>query len=200
VKHFLDALRALGPTGVLLLSILDSAGIPVVGGVDALLVWVAVTNPDAAYPAAGMAVLGSTIGSLILFFVARKGGEAYLERHTLSRRGARLKRWFLEYGLLTILVPALIPIPMPLKVFVLSAGALGISPLVFTLVLLMARVPRYFGLAWLGLQLGSQTLPYLRSHIWQLVLSAIILFAALYLLIKLVDRRRRLRTLVTDRE
>src|SRR5207237_553748 len=142
-----------------------------------------------------MAVTGSIIGSLILFYIARKGGEAYLERHTLSRSGARLKRWFLEYGLVTIFVPALIPIPMPLKVFVVSAGALGISPLVFTVVLLIARVPRYFGLAWLGLQLGSQTLPYLKSHMWQLVAWAIVLFAALYLLIKLVDRRRRLRKL-----
>ncbi len=200
MSHFLDALRALGPTGVLLLSILDNAGIPVVGGVDALLVWVAITNPDAAYAAAGMAVLGSMIGSLILFFIARKGGEAYLDRHALSRRGARLKRWFLEYGLLTIFVPALVPIPMPLKIFVLSAGALGIRPLVFTVVLIVARIPRYFALAWLGLNLGSQTVPYLRSHVWELVLSAVILFTGLYLLIKLLDRKRRLRKLVTELE
>lgn len=193
-------LRALGPAGVLLLAILDSAGIPVVGGVDALLVWVAITNPEAAYPAAGTAILGSVIGSLILFYIARKGGEAYLERHTLSRNGARFKRWFLEYGLLTIFVPALIPIPMPLKVFVVSAGALGISPPVFAFVLLIARIPRYFGLAVLGLQLGSQTFPYLKSHIWQLLLSAVLLFALLYMSIKLVDRRRRLRKLVTDSE
>lgn len=196
----MDALRALGPGGVLLLAVLDSAGIPVVGGVDALLVWVAITNPQAAYTAAGMAVFGSVIGSLILFFIARKGGEAYLERHTLSRNGARLKRWFLEYGMLTIFVPALVPIPMPLKIFVLSAGALGIRPLAFIVVLIIARIPRYFALAWLGLNLGSQTVPYLRSHIWQLVLSAVILFTGLYLLIKLLDRRRRLRTLVTDSE
>jgi membrane protein YqaA with SNARE-associated domain len=200
VSHFLDALRALGPTGVLLLSILDNAGIPVVGGVDALLVWVAITNPDAAYAAAGMAVAGSMIGSLILFFIARKGGEAYLDRHALSRRGARLKRWFLEYGLLTIFVPALVPIPMPLKIFVLSAGALGIRPLVFTVVLIVARIPRYFALAWLGLNLGSQTVPYLKSHVWELVLSAVILFTGLYLLIKLLDRKRRLRKLVTELE
>ena len=200
MRHFLETLRALGPAGVLLLAVLDNAGVPVVGGVDALLVWVAITNPDAAYSAAGMAVLGSVIGSLILFFIAQKGGEAYLERHTLSRRGARFKRWFLEYGLVTVLVPALIPIPLPLKVFVISAGALGINPFVFTLVLIIARIPRYFGLAALGLQFGSETFPYLRSHIWQLTLAAVALFTTLYLIIKFVDRRRRLRKLVTDSE
>ncbi|MGI8743755.1 MAG: YqaA family protein [Bryobacteraceae bacterium] len=200
MRHLLEAFRDLGPTGVFILSTLDSAGFPVISGVDALLVWVAISNPQAAYVAAGMAVLGSLIGSLVLFFIARKGGDAYLERHTVSRRGARLKRWFLEYGLLTILVPALVPIPMPLKVFILSAGALGVSPLVFTLVLLAARIPRYFGLAWLGLQLGDQTLPYLTHHIWQLTAIAAGLFLGLYLLIKLLDRRRKLRQLVTDSE
>jgi membrane protein YqaA with SNARE-associated domain len=200
VRHFLEVLRDLGPPGVFILAILDSAGIPVVSGVDALLVWVAISDPKAAYTAAGTAVVGSMIGSLVLFFLARKGGEAYLERHTVSRRGAALKRWFLEYGLLTILIPALIPIPMPLKVFIVSAGALGVSPLVFTIVLLAARIPRYFGLAWLGLQLGDQTLPYLTHHLWQLGLTSIGLFVVLYLLIKLLDRRRRLRQLVTDSE
>ena len=177
---------------------LDSAGIPVVSGVDALLVWVAISTPQVAYAAAGMAVLGSLIGSLVLFYIARKGGEAYLEKYTSDRRGAKLKRWFLEYGLLTILVPALIPIPMPLKVFILSAGALGVKPFVFTMVLLAARVPRYFGLAWLGLQLGDQTLPYLKHHLWQMGLIAVGLFGTLYLLIKLVDRRRKLRKVVAD--
>lgn len=200
MRNFLEALRALGPAGVFLFAILDSAGIPMVGGVDALLVWVAITNPQAAYSAAVVAIGGSIVGSLILFFIARKGGEAYLDRHTLSSRGARFRRWFLEYGLLTVFVPALIPIPMPLKIFVLSAGALGIRPLIFTLVLLGARIPRYFGLAWLGLNLGPRTVPFLKHHIWELVLSAVILFAALYLLIKLLDRRRRLRQLVTESE
>ncbi len=198
MKHWLEALRDLGPAGVFVLAVLDSAGIPVVSGVDALLVWICIAKPESACAAAGMALLGSLVGSLVLFSIARKGGEVYLNRYTQSPRGARLRRWFLEYGLLTIFVPALIPIPMPLKIFVLSAGALRVSPLVFTLVLLGARVPRYFGLAWLGLQLGSDTLPYLAHHVWQMVGMAAGLFIILYLLIKYVDRRRKLRDLVID--
>ncbi len=198
MKQFLEALRDLGPAGVFVLAVLDSAGIPVVSGVDAHLVWICIAKPESAYAAAGMALLGSLVGSLVLFSIARKGGEVYLNRYTQSPRGARLRRWFLEYGLLTIFVPALIPIPMPLKIFVLSAGALRVSPLVFTLVLMGARVPRYFVLAWLGLQLGSDTLPYLAHHVWQMVCMAVGLFVVLYLLIKYLDRRRKLRELVID--
>lgn len=201
MKHFVETLRALGPLGVLILAILDCAGVPVVGGVDALLIFVAVTSPQSAYPSAAMAVLGSIIGSLFLFIIARKGGEAYLDRYTASPQGARLKRWFLEYGLLTIFVPAGMPIvPMPLKVFILSAGALGVSPVVFIIVLLLARVIRYYTIAYLALQLGSQTLPYLRHHIWQLVGIAFGVFLTLYLVIRFADKRRKLGKLVTDSE
>ena len=173
------------------MAILDSAGIPVVGGVDALLIWVSVTSPGTAYLAAATAVIGSLIGSLVLFFLARKGGEAYLARYTSSRRGAKLKSWFLEYGLLTVFVPSVSFVPMPLKVFVISAGALGVNPLLFALVLTVARVIRYFFLAWLGLRLGDQALPYLKQHIWMFVALAIGLFASLYFLIAYLDKRRR---------
>ena len=195
MKGILETLRALGPAGVLVLAMLDSAGVPVVGGVDALLIWVTVTNRSAAYPAAGLAVIGSVVGSLFLFSLARKGGEAYLERYTLSPRGAHFKAWFLEYGLLTIFVPAVVPIvPMPLKVFVLSAGALRVRPVVFAAVMLAARTIRYFTIAWLGRQLGDGTIPYLRHHIWQLVGLTGFLFLSLYLALRYFHRRNKLLT------
>jgi membrane protein YqaA with SNARE-associated domain len=201
VRHFVETLRALGPAGVLIIAILDCAGVPVIGGVDALVIFVSIATPQSAYPAAGMAVLGSLIGSLFLFIVARKGGEAYLDKYTVTPQGARLKSWFLEYGLLTVFVPAAVPIiPMPLKVFILSAGALGVSPVVFTVVLLVARLIRYYTIAYLALRLGNQTLPYLRHHIWQLLAIAVGGFVSLYILIRFADRRRKLRTLVTDSE
>ena len=201
MRGLVEALRALGPFGVLILAVLDSAGIPIVGGVDALLIWVSITNRSAAYPAAAMAVVGSVIGSLVMLLIGRKGGHAYLAKYTASKRGARLKAWFLEYGLLTVFVPSLVPIvPMPLKVFVLCAGAFEVSPVVFAGVMLAARLLHYFFVAWLGLQLGEGTLPYLRHHIWQLVGVAVGTFAVLYGLISVLDRRRRLRKMVVEPE
>ena len=110
---------------------------------------------------------------MILFLIARKGGEEYHRRHTSSRRGARLRAWFHEYGLLTVFVPAFVPIiPLPLKIFIISAGALEESRSDFSIVLLAARVPRYLFLAWLGSRLGADTLPFLRQHIWELIFLA----------------------------
>ena len=128
------------------------------------------------------AIIGSLVGSLILFLIARKGGEEYHRHHTSSARGNKLRAWFHEYGLLTVFVPAVVPvIPLPLKIFIISAGAVQESPVTFSLVLLAARVPRYLFLAWLGSRLGRDTLPYLRHHIWELVALACALFIALYL-------------------
>jgi membrane protein YqaA with SNARE-associated domain len=180
-----------GPGGVFLLAIADSTGVPMVGGVDAMIVLMAIVNRSQAYLSAITAIMGSLVGSLILFLIARKGGEEYQRRHTASARGNKLRAWFHEYGLLTVFVPAVVPvIPLPLKIFIISAGALEESPVTFSLVLLAARVPRYLFLAWLGSRLGRDTLPYLRHHIWELVALACALFIALYLLVRFVHDRR----------
>ncbi|MGH9614710.1 MAG: YqaA family protein [Bryobacteraceae bacterium] len=158
-------------------------------GVDALVVVLAAVHGSSAIAGATMAVIGSVLGSLILFGIARKGGDVYLTRHTISRRAQLLRRWFARYGLLTIFVPALIPIPMPLKVFVISAGALGISPVLFAAVLTVARIIRYFGLALLAMELGDQTLPYLKHHLVELFIIAGAILVTLYLLIRWVERK-----------
>jgi membrane protein YqaA with SNARE-associated domain len=169
----------------------DSTGVPMVGGVDALIVLVAIVNRSQAYLAAATAILGSLIGSLILFLIARKGGEEYHRRYTSSARASKLRAWFDEYGLLTVFVPAFVPIiPLPLKIFIISAGALEESPVTFSVVLLAARIPRYWFLAWLGLRLGNDTLPFLRHHIWELVLLASALFVGLYFVVRILHDRR----------
>lgn len=133
MRAFVQLLTGWGAAGIFLLAILDSAGIPLPAAVDALVLAVAAVQPAAALVDAAVAVLGSLIGSYILFALARKGGQAYLDRVTGSGRAARFRQWFQRYGLITVFIPALLPIPMPLKVFVISAGALGVRTRQFLL-------------------------------------------------------------------
>jgi len=175
---------------VFLLAIIDNTGVPMIGGVDAFVVLIAIANPSQAYWSAAMAIGGSMIGAMILFLIARKGGEEYLHRYTSHGRGARLRAWFMEYGLLTVFIPALVPIPLPLKIFILSAGALEVPPFRFLIVLAAARIPRYLLFAWLGTRLGPETWPYLRSHIVELLAFSVVLFVVLYLAIRLWHARR----------
>jgi membrane protein YqaA with SNARE-associated domain len=192
MKALLDWLIALGPVGVLLAAILDGAGLPIPGGVDALVIFLAARTPGSAWMFATMAVVGSVIGNLFLFSLARRGGEIYLRKRSSHPRSQRFRHWFEKYGLLTVFTSALVPLPiMPMKIFVLSAGALGSPPLKFVAVFIAGRIPRYFALAYLGMRMRDNALDYLKAHVLHLTAIALGLFLFLMLLIKMADKRRR---------
>ena len=189
MKALIATLVGWGAKGLFLLALLDGAGVPVPGGVDALLVLLAAQLPDAVIRLVLSAIVGSTIGNLFLFWIARKGEEMYLERHTLSPSGARFRRWFQHYGLLTVFIAALVPLPvMPMKIFVVCAGALGSAPLEFVGTFLLARLLRYSALGYLGHKMGDHALLYVRLHVWDLFAFAAALLVILVALVKFVDR------------
>jgi membrane protein YqaA with SNARE-associated domain len=182
---------AWGPAGILLLSILDSSGVPVAGVFDAFLILIAVERPSVAWLAAGLAVVGSTTGNVILYFTARRGGRRFMSKVAPEGRAARFQEWFKRYGMVTVFVPALMPIPMPLKLFVISAGVLSASFAEFLTIVVTARGLRYFGEAWLGIRLGRDSTTFLKTHALHFVLGAVALFVSLYLFILWRDRGRR---------
>jgi membrane protein DedA with SNARE-associated domain len=188
--HFRQVLVAIGPLGVLALTFLDSTGVPISAGVDALVIYLAVQSPGTAWLSAACAVLGSTIGNLLLFTAARRGGRRFLERSAEKGKVQKFRAWFVRYGVVTVFVPALIPFPMPLKLFVISAGVLGTPLSTFLGVILLARILRYGGDMWLGLALGNASLKFLETHVWHFALGGVLLFAVLYLLVRMNDTTR----------
>ena len=187
-RHLTDILIAWGPAGILLLSILDSSGVPVAGVFDALLILIAVQRPSVAWLCAGLAVLGSTAGNIMLYMAARKGGSGFMSKAAPEGRAARFRNWFRRYGMITVFIPALLPIPMPLKLFVISAGITGTALVEFVSVVLLARILRYFAEAWLGVTLGRESTTFLKTHAWNFVEGAVLLFLVLYGLVRLRDR------------
>ena len=188
-RHFVDVLVAFGPLGILILALVDSA-VPVAGVFDALIILVAAQRPTMGWWCAACAVIGSTAGNYVLFQTARKGGQRFLEQSASSARGQKFRAWFERYGLITVFIPALLPIPMPLKLFVISAGALGTGTQAFLLVVLLARTLRYFGEAWLGVNLGKDSVGFLTAHARQFLYAAVVLFLVLYLAVRLSERWR----------
>jgi membrane protein YqaA with SNARE-associated domain len=190
-RHLTDAINALkawGPAGILLLAALDSSGVPVAGVFDVLLIAEAYANPSVAWLCAGLAVAGSTVGNVILFWMSRKGGQRFMNKAAPEGRAAKFRHWFRRYGMVTVFVPALVPIPMPLKLFVISAGVMGTSLGEFIGVVLIARVLRYFGEAWLGIRLGRDSTKFLTSHAWHFIAGTVALSLLLYAFIRWRDR------------
>jgi uncharacterized membrane protein YdjX (TVP38/TMEM64 family) len=192
-RHFVDVLVAFGPLGILVLAIVDSM-VPVAAIFDALIAVVAAQRPSVGWWCAVCAVIGSTAGNYALFHTAQRGGRRYLERSAASPRARRFRSWFERYGLITVFIPALLPIPMPLKLFVISAGALGTRARWFVLVVILARTLRYFGLAWLGVNLGKDAAGFLKAHAWHFLEAAVLLFIVLYSAVRFSDRWRNPRT------
>ena len=191
LSKFVAALIAFGPWGVFLLGFTDSLGIPLPATMDALLILVAVKAPQRAYFTALMAVLGTAGGSITLFLAARHGRRLFLKGDPPPGRRQRFERWFNRYGMLTVFVPAVVPVlPLPLKVFVVSAGALKTPFGKFLAVILLARVIRYFGEAYLGIQLGADAQTFLARHIWTIVGIVLALAGVAYMLLRMIDRRR----------
>jgi cytochrome c biogenesis protein CcmG/thiol:disulfide interchange protein DsbE len=174
-----------------ILAALDSAGVPIPAAVDALLMLLSAKAPEHAVLCAFLALGGSLAGSMILFWLSRRGGEAYLERHSMTPRGIKARAWFQRYGLLSVFISAISPIPLPMKLFVISSGALGVRPMPFFFTVLAARAPRYAAMAYLGAHLGHDGAgAYLKAHAWHIGGILLALFAACFAAILVSDLRR----------
>lgn len=110
MNSFLELLKAWGPLGAFLVSLIDGIGLPNPGGPDYLVLFLAYTQPESAYLSGFLAVVGALLGSAVLFRLARKGGEKYLDAKASGPRAMKFRGWFQRYGLVTVFIPALIPV------------------------------------------------------------------------------------------
>src|SRR5258708_34909257 len=126
MHDFLDILKQLGPVGVLVLAMVESAGIPNPGGTDVLLLFMTAARPEDAALSAALAVVGSLVGSMFFFELMRRGGGKFFAPHTASGRGQRFRAWFMRYGMITVFIPAFLPIPiLSFKAFFAFARGMG---------------------------------------------------------------------------
>jgi membrane protein YqaA with SNARE-associated domain len=178
---------AWGGVGLLVIGALDSSFLSFPQVNDILVIYLSLRHPDRWLYYAGMSALGSLLGCLALYQLGRKGGEVFLRKRFKARHVERGLRIYEKYGLLAVVVPALLPPPTPFKLFVLMAGAGGVSPLRFTLAIVVGRGLRYFGQAWLAVQYGERALDMVKEHSGEVgigVAIAIVLTAALVFFVR----------------
>ena len=165
-EWFSGLAATLGPWGVFVVALADSAFIPMPQGVDALLVAQAIATPDITYLAAGLAVVGSVVGSVILYSISRKGGRLMLEKKVSSKGVEHMRRQIEKWDALVLLFPTMLPLPLPMKLFVIAAGVFQMRIGRFIAVLTFARIVRYFGIAYLALRYGDRTMSVLAENAW----------------------------------
>jgi membrane protein YqaA with SNARE-associated domain len=181
----------LGAPGLFLISFLDSSVLtfPVIN--DLLLIELSMQHPGRMVLYAAMAMVGSTLGCVLLYFLAEKGGEALFHRKA-GPRGAKIRHWVEKNGFAGMLVAALLPPPTPFKFFVLAAGVFEVPLLSFTSAIALARAVRYFAIGYLAVRYGSQALPFLGQHKLLVATVVIILVALSFAISRFILREERI--------
>jgi membrane protein YqaA with SNARE-associated domain len=156
-------------------------------------------NPSEVYYFPLFPAIGSVIGCLILYRIAQRG-EQFVTSRFHPRHLDRVKKLYRKWGIFALVIPALLPPPMPFKIFVAAAGALNYPPTRFAVVVMIARTVRYYFWAWLAFffhEEVKQILGRLESHLIEILGAIIALFV-----LSFVWRRvfARLRSQTPERE
>ena len=189
LPHWLQAIVAsTGGLGLFLIAFLDSSVLtfPVVN--DLLLIELTIQNPARMPYYAAMATLGSVGGCLLVYYLARKGGEAMFHKHA-GPRAQHIHAWINRNGFVSILITALLPPPTPFKVFVIAAGALEMPVRTFIFGLLAARALRFFGEGYLAIRFGDQATQFLLTHKLDVAGIVLLVVIVLWLASRLAFRR-----------
>src|SRR4029453_10899970 len=183
-----DFAMTLGGPGLFLIAFLDSSFLSFPEVNDLLIIWLTTQHEERMPYYALMTTLGSITGCLALYFVARKGGEAFLKKRFSPHYLERAMTVFRRYGLLAILVPSILPPPMPFKVFVLAAGGARGRVLDFVLAIASGRGVPYYGEGLLAVYYGDEAAEFLQRNA-QTVALAVGLAALVGGLGRLLSRR-----------
>jgi membrane protein YqaA with SNARE-associated domain len=154
----------LGAPGLFLVAALDSSFLSLPQVNDLLLIASVTQNPHLMPLYALMSTLGSVAGCFIMYGIGWKGGEALLKRRFSGPRTARALALFNRFGMLAILVPAILPPPAPFKIFVILAGVSRMSPWTFATAVALGRGFRYFGEGLLAVWYGERAFSFLEEN------------------------------------
>jgi membrane protein YqaA with SNARE-associated domain len=155
---------AWGGPGLFLIGFLDSSFLSVPEANDLLVIWMVTRHKPLMLYYVLMATAGSVLGCLVLYLIAKKGGEAFLRKRFKEHHVEGGLKLFQKYGLLAVAIPALLPPPAPFKLFVLLAGVAEVRLWQFVAAVGGARFLRYFLEGLLALYYGDQAAAYLRDH------------------------------------
>ncbi len=178
LEAFKGKLLALGIPGLFLISFLDSAGIPLPGGVDLVVMLLSWQRPSLFFPIAITAALGSTAGCFVLYRIARTGGDAMMSRFPTEKQ-EWVKEKVRRNDTLAVLVAMLGPPPFPTKLFILVAGVVRMDWRRFIAAVFAGRLVRFLGEAYLAVKLGDRAADTLKDHYPTIALTlaaAVILF------------------------
>ena len=181
-------LMAFGAPGLFVLCLLDSTFVPLPSFADLLLIGLSMTNPQWMPVYVLLAVLGSTIGCVILYYISSRAGSRALRKFSPAKQ-KRVKDLIDRYDVLSVLVASVMPPPFPFKLFVISAGVFRFNLIRFTIAIFVGRLFRFLLEGYLAVRYGMQAKEVLaREYPW-IALGLVIVILSFFLTRNLLKRR-----------
>ncbi len=189
LKSLKASLIGLGAIGILGIALLDAALIPIPGGPDAAVMALSHLNHAMMPLYVLAAVVGSTFGCLLPYWIGRKTGEAALRKFS-AEKVARVTALVDRYDFLAMLVGAVLPPPFPFKLFLVSAGVFRMNVVKFLAALAVGRAIRFLLEGWMAVKYGEQAAEVFKHHYPKIGLGIAAAVIVGFLLHRLLSRRR----------
>jgi len=155
---------ALGAPGLFVVALLDSSVLSLPEIADLLVVWMVTVHKARLVLYAVSATLGSLAGCLLLYYLGKKGGDAFVRKQFSNASIDRALAAFQRYGVIAVVVPSLLPPPFPFKIFVLLSGVAEIGVTKFATAIVIGRGARYFVEGLLAVRYGDRAMTFIRDH------------------------------------
>src|SRR5918993_5762638 len=182
---------------MVLIGALDSSLLSLPEINDYLVVGRCIKYPTAVFYFPLFAALGSVMGCLLLYTIMRRGGQALLRKRFKPEQIKRVERAYERFGVFAIAIPAILPPPLPFKIFVATAGTLEYPRWKFLLTVMLARSFRYYVEGTLAVFFGRQVLLFMKDNglvIVSVVASLALLALLVFIIVNRLRRRRRAKT------
>ncbi|HEY5401352.1 MAG TPA: VTT domain-containing protein [Pyrinomonadaceae bacterium] len=154
----------LAAPSMILIGALDSSLLSLPEINDYLVVGRCIKQPHAVFYFPLFAAIGSVLGCSLLYTIMRRGGQAVLRRRFSIESIKRVEKAYARFGFLAIAVPAILPPPLPFKVFVATAGTLEYPRWRFLLTVMVARSLRYYVEGVLAVFYGRRVLLFFKDN------------------------------------
>jgi membrane protein YqaA with SNARE-associated domain len=179
---------------MILIGALDSSLLSLPEINDYLVVGRCYKDPTAAFYFPLFAAFGSVIGCYLLYTIMRRGGQAVLRRKFRPESIERVERAYARFGFLAIAIPAILPPPLPFKIFVATAGTLEYPRWKFLLTVMLARSFRYYVEGILAVFYGRRVILFFKDN-GLVIISVAASLALIGLVIYIARNRRRANSL-----
>jgi len=157
---------------------------------DYLVVGRCFKHPTAVFYFPLFAAMGSVVGCALLYTIVRRGGQAVLRKRFPLQSIQRVEHAYERFGFFAIAIPAILPPPLPFKIFVATAGALEYPRWKFLLTVMIARSLRYYIEGILAVYYGRRVLLFMKDN-GLVIVSIVGTLVLIGLIIYFIVRQRR---------